>query len=118
MRARRAPGPGSPRRRRRRPAPDAPPGPQTLAAIVYTSGTTGRPKGVMLTHRNVVANVLAVLACVAPTADDLFLSFLPLSHTFERTGGYYLPIAAGSAVAFARSIAHLPRTCGRSGRRS
>jgi long-chain acyl-CoA synthetase len=89
-------------------APAAWPDPEALAAIVYTSGTTGRPKGVMLSHRNVVANVLAVLRCVSPDPEDLFLSFLPLSHTFERTGGYYLPIAAGSAVAFARSIAHLP----------
>ena len=76
-----------------------------LAAIVYTSGTTGKPKGVMLTHRNVMSNVRAVLARVAATEHDLFLSFLPLSHTFERTIGYYLPIAAGSCVAFARSVA-------------
>ena len=78
-----------------------------LAAIVYTSGTTGKPKGVMLTHGNVVSDVKAVLECVAPTVDDVFLSFLPLSHTFERTGGYYLPIAAGSCVAYARSVALL-----------
>jgi len=80
------------------------PGPNELAAIVYTSGTTGRPKGVMLTHRNVVANVKAILARVAPTEADVFLSFLPLSHTFERTAGYYLPMAAGSCVAYARSV--------------
>ncbi len=78
-----------------------------LAAIVYTSGTTGKPKGVMLTHRNVVANVQAILQRVVPTADDVFLSFLPLSHTFERTAGYYLPIAVGSCVAYARSVALL-----------
>ena len=78
-----------------------------LAAIVYTSGTTGKPKGVMLTHRNVVANVLAILQRVAPTEADVFLSFLPLSHTFERTAGYYLPIATGSCVAYARSVALL-----------
>jgi len=83
------------------------PAPQELAALVYTSGTTGRPKGVMLTHDNVVSNVKAVLQRVEPTADDVFLSFLPLSHTFERTAGYYLPIAAGSCVAFARSVALL-----------
>lgn len=85
------------------------PGPtaQDLAAIVYTSGTTGRPKGVMLTHANVLSNVDAVLRRVSPNEDDLFLSFLPLSHTFERTVGYYLPIAAGSCVAFARSVADL-----------
>ncbi len=85
----------------------APPGPEDLAAIVYTSGTTGKPKGVMLTHRNVISNVQAVLARIQPLASDVFLSFLPLSHTFERTAGYYLPIAAGSCVAYARSVAQL-----------
>ena len=90
-------------------APTTRMGPQAddLAAIVYTSGTTGKPKGVMLTHRNVVSDVKAVLERIAPTVDDVFLSFLPLSHTFERTGGYYLPIAAGSCVAYARSVAQL-----------
>ncbi|MDP3228445.1 MAG: long-chain fatty acid--CoA ligase [Acidovorax sp.] len=87
----------------------APTDPQAddLAAIVYTSGTTGKPKGVMLTHHNVVSDVKAVLDRIAPTVDDVFLSFLPLSHTFERTGGYYLPIAAGSCVAYARSVQQL-----------
>jgi long-chain acyl-CoA synthetase len=84
--------------------PDRTISPDSLASIVYTSGTTGRPKGVMLSHHNVVSNVLAVLQRVAPASDDVFLSFLPLSHTFERTAGYYLPIAAGSTVAYARSI--------------
>lgn len=84
-----------------------PPEAGDLAAIVYTSGTTGKPKGVMLTHANVVSNVLAILARVVPTADDVFLSFLPLSHTFERTAGYYLPLATGSCVAYARSVALL-----------
>ncbi len=90
-------------------APDGFAGPaaEDLAAIVYTSGTTGKPKGVMLTHRNVVSNVQATLQRVAPTPQDVFLSFLPLSHTFERTAGYYLPIAAGCCVAFARSVALL-----------
>jgi long-chain acyl-CoA synthetase len=84
------------------------PGADDLAAIVYTSGTTGKPKGVMLTHRNVVSNVKATLRRVAPVASDVFLSFLPLSHTFERTAGYYVPIAAGCCVAFARGTEHLP----------
>ena len=92
-------------------APDTPlpppPGPEDLAAIVYTSGTTGKPKGVMLTHANVMADVRAVLQRIAPTQDDVFLSFLPLSHTFERTGGYYLAMASGSCVAYARSVAQL-----------
>jgi long-chain acyl-CoA synthetase len=90
-----------------REAPDATVAPETLAAIVYTSGTTGRPKGVMLSHGNVVSDVLAVLQCVAAAPDDVYLSFLPLSHTFERTAGYYLPVASGSTVAFGRSVALL-----------
>ena len=84
-----------------------PPRPDELAALVYTSGTTGKPKGVMLTHDNVLENVKAVLQRVTPEPGDRFLSFLPLSHTFERTAGYYLPIAAGSCVAHARSTALL-----------
>jgi long-chain acyl-CoA synthetase len=84
-----------------------PPQASDLAALVYTSGTTGKPKGVMLTHENVLENVKATLARVAALPSDVFLSFLPLSHTFERTAGYYLPIAAGSCVAHARSVALL-----------
>ena len=97
----------------RQPAPAAdvdlpePPLETDLATLVYTSGTTGRPKGVMLTHRNVVSNVAAAFARVAPLQSDVFLSFLPLSHTFERTAGYYLPMAAGACVAYARSVAQL-----------
>lgn len=83
------------------------PGPEDLATIVYTSGTTGKPKGVMLTHRNVLANVKSIYPFVTPLPEDVFLSFLPLSHTFERTTGYYLPIAAGSAVVYARSVQQL-----------
>ena len=79
-----------------------------LAALVYTSGTTGKPKGVMLTHLNVMSNVKAVVVRVAPVTSDVFLSFLPLSHTFERTAGYYLPVAAGACVAFSRSTKQLP----------
>jgi long-chain acyl-CoA synthetase len=82
--------------------------PADLAAIVYTSGTTGRPKGVMLSHANVVANVKACMEGVPAEAGDVFLSFLPLSHTFERTAGYYYPIAVGATVAYARTTQHLP----------
>ncbi|HEX8955801.1 MAG TPA: AMP-binding protein, partial [Burkholderiaceae bacterium] len=85
--------------------PLAPTQKEDLAAIVYTSGTTGKPKGVMLTHHNIVANIGAVLARVEARLDDVFLSFLPLSHTFERTIGYYLPVAAGSCVVYARAPA-------------
>lgn len=75
-----------------------------LAGIVYTSGTTGRPKGVMLTHSNIVSNVKATLECVFPQVGDIFLSFLPLSHTFERTAGYYLALATGCTIAYNRSV--------------
>ncbi len=82
--------------------------PGDLAGIVYTSGTTGRPKGVMLSHANIVANVKAIHRRVTAEESDIFLSFLPLSHTFERTAGYYYPISIGACVAFARSTQHLP----------
>ncbi len=79
----------------------------TLASIVYTSGTTGRPKGVMLSHANLLGNAAASLARLDCFSSDRFLSFLPLSHTLERTGGCYLPMMAGAQVAFARSIPQL-----------
>ena len=78
-----------------------------LASIVYTSGTTGRPKGVMLSHYNMLAVAHAAAASVDVYQQDLFLSFLPLSHTLERTAGYYLPMMAGATVAHARSVAQL-----------
>lgn len=77
---------------------------ESVATIVYTSGTTGRPKGVELTHRNILWNASAAIDRVSAHPEDTFLSFLPLSHTFERTVGYYLPIMAGSSVAYARGI--------------
>ena len=82
------------------------PTPDDLDAIVYTSGTTGRPKGVMLTHGNIVSNVIATLEHIAPAPQPgyVFLSFLPLSHTFERTAGYYLPLGMGCTIVFNRSI--------------
>ena len=82
------------------------PEPEDLAAVVYTSGTTGKPKGVMLTHANVVANVIATLEHIAPAPHPgyVFLSFLPLSHTFERTAGYYLALGMGCTIVFNRSI--------------
>lgn len=81
--------------------------PHALASIVYTSGTTGRPKGVMLSHHNMMSIAHSALTMVDVFQEDLFLSFLPLSHTLERTAGYYLPVMAGSGVAYARSILQL-----------
>jgi len=75
-----------------------------LASIVYTSGTTGRPKGVMLSHRNMLSNAYSGMRSVALTPDDELLSFLPLSHTLERSIGYYAPMVSGCSIAFNRSI--------------
>ena len=82
--------------------------PHALATIVYTSGTTGRPKGVMLSHHNILSNAAAACTQVLATGhDDVFLSFLPMSHTFERTCGYYLAIMTGSVVVHARGVPQL-----------
>jgi long-chain acyl-CoA synthetase len=78
-----------------------------LATIVYTSGTTGKPKGVMLSHRNIVSNAYASLQVMTVGCEDVFLSFLPLSHMFERACGYYLTVMSGSTVVFARSVQQL-----------
>ena len=81
--------------------------PHALASIVYTSGTTGRSKGVMLSHHNMLSVAHGALTLLDCYEEDVFLSFLPLSHTLERTAGYYLPIMAGASVAYARSVAQL-----------
>ncbi len=81
--------------------------PSALATIVYTSGTTGRPKGVMLSHWNILFDSDSALEIVQMYADDLLISFLPLSHTFERTVGYYIPMMVGASIAYARSIPEL-----------
>jgi len=78
-----------------------------LATIVYTSGTTGRAKGVKLSHRNILANAAGGAQRVAIYREDIFLSFLPASHTLERTVGYYIPMMCGASVAFARSVQDL-----------
>jgi long-chain acyl-CoA synthetase len=79
----------------------------TLATVVYTSGTTGSPKGVMLSHHNILWNAYSSLQKTPVYPDDVFLSFLPLSHTLERTLGYYLPMMAGACVTYARSTTKL-----------
>ena len=78
-----------------------------LATIVYTSGTTGRPKGVMLSHGNILSNAWSALQTFAVYPSDKFLSFLPLSHMLERMSGYYLPMMSGATVVYARSVALL-----------
>ncbi|MGB4776292.1 MAG: long-chain fatty acid--CoA ligase, partial [Daejeonella sp.] len=84
--------------------------PSDISALIYTSGTTGTPKGVMLTHSNFVQNVRVCLDQI-PVIDktDTFLSFLPLSHVFERTATYHVSIAKGCKIAFAQSLELLAR---------
>lgn len=79
----------------------------TLATIVYTSGTMGRPKGVMLSHENILSNLEGIMDAYEVYEHDVLLSILPLSHMFERTGGYYLPLRAGATVVYARGINEL-----------
>ncbi len=78
-----------------------------LASIVYTSGTTGPAKGVMLSHHNMLWNAWSGLQSIPIYPNDRFLSFLPLSHTLERSIGYYLAMMAGAAIIYARSIPQL-----------
>ncbi|WP_322818723.1 AMP-binding protein [Tepidiforma sp.] len=83
-----------------------------LAEVIFTSGTTGDPKGVMLTHRNITANIESGLSVIDITPGSRLLSLLPLSHMFEQTAGCFAPLAAGAAVCYpsSRQPAALSRT--------
>ncbi|NOY45131.1 MAG: long-chain fatty acid--CoA ligase [Deltaproteobacteria bacterium] len=78
--------------------------PDDVATIIFTSGTTGEPKGVMLTHRNITANVEASLAEFDIGPNDVHLAHLPLAHILERMAGYYLMLYTGATVGYAESI--------------
>ncbi len=80
--------------------------PEDIATLIYTSGTTGDPKGAMLTHANLLdtPDVVMEKTNIEITPDDIFLSFLPLSHITERVGGYYLPLRAGACIVYSQGL--------------
>lgn len=82
----------------------APPGEEDMAAIIYTSGTTGHSKGVVLTHRNIVYDTVHSIERFPIGRADRFLSILPLSHTFEATGGLLCPLAVGASIAYMQGL--------------
>jgi long-chain acyl-CoA synthetase len=83
-----------------------------LATIIYTSGTTGTPKGVMLSHVNMLTNTQDATAVLPITEDDITVSFLPLSHGFERTAGLYTILRAGAAIAYGGGTVSLTKDLG------
>jgi long-chain acyl-CoA synthetase len=82
--------------------------PKALATLIYTSGTTGHPKGVMVSHHNIVWTADHLLSCGDFTDDEVLLSYLPLSHIAEQMGSIYIPIFKGYQVYFAQSFEQLP----------
>ena len=78
--------------------------PDDLLTLIYTSGTTGTPKGVMLTHGNLCANIASTVKGIEFTDDDTLLSFLPLSHVFERMGGHFSSFSKGCTIYYAEGI--------------
>lgn len=82
--------------------------PDDILTLIYTSGTTGTPKGVMLTHRNLVSNMIDSADSIDFSDRDTILSFLPLSHSYERMAGYYTAMACGVTIAYAEGIETVP----------
>lgn len=80
-------------------------GPEDTAQLIYTSGTTGNPKGVILTHKNLIANMTQITRQVPIiTSEFNFLSLLPLSHMFEQMGGFFTPLYRGAAIVYLRTL--------------
>jgi long-chain acyl-CoA synthetase len=83
--------------------------PGALACLIYTSGTGGAPKGVMLPHRSILSNCRGAFELFRPLRlkDEVYLSFLPLSHSYEHTGGQFFLLSVGSEVVYARGVEHI-----------
>jgi len=75
-----------------------------IATIVYTSGTTGEPKGAILTHSNIISNTISGMNIFNISHNDVIMSYLPLSHMFERTAGYYVMVFAGGVIGYAENL--------------
>jgi long-chain acyl-CoA synthetase len=84
--------------------------PDDVACIIYTSGTSGAPKGVMLTHRNITCNVVGARDTLKELGigHEVFLSFLPLSHAYEHSGGQFFPMSLGAEIYYCRKLERLP----------
>jgi len=78
--------------------------PDDLLTLIYTSGTTGNPKGAMLSHNNLISNIKSGKKSIHVDESDVFLSFLPLSHVFERMVGHFTGLTSGGCVYYAESI--------------
>lgn len=77
---------------------------EPVATVVYTSGTTGNPRGVVLTHANIISNAQAIISRFHVTSTDIVVSYLPLCHMFERTCGYYAIVFSGGTIAYAENL--------------
>ena len=80
-----------------------------IATYVYTSGTTAEPKGVMLTHKNILSNVFTAIKQFKVNEKDVLASFLPLCHMFERTGGYYTMLIGGAAIGYVENLSTIAK---------
>lgn len=80
---------------------------EEMGIMLFTSGTTAMSKAVMLSHKNLCANLFDIASTIKVDENDVFLSFLPLHHTFECTTGFIYPISKGSAIAFCEGIRHI-----------
>ncbi|MCI8637023.1 MAG: AMP-binding protein [Clostridia bacterium] len=80
---------------------------EEMGIMLFTSGTTAMSKAVALSHKNVCSNIFDIASTIKVDENDIFLSFLPLHHTFECTTGFLYPISAGAAIAFCDGIRHI-----------